>query len=337
MKIEKMQKELARYGLEAFYISNPLDIFYLIGIELSTGVLLVDKKSAQLFVDGRYRQVAEELSIASFPLDTLDKRMQQLSSIGFDEAETTFKEIRMLQDKKVHLLPLDSFVKKIRMVKEIDEIEIIKKSAALLQEGFFYLTNRLKEGMEELEVEFEFGSYLKQIQCTEAFRPIIAFGENAAKPHHKNSKRKLKKGDVVLLDMGVCYEHYHSDMTRCFGFGKVEDEVEKMYALVYEAKKRAIDSLSKGKKCQDIDKVARGFLEKEGFGEFFIHSLGHGIGLETHELPILKKQNEEMLVANSVVTIEPGLYFPKRFGIRIEDMIWVKNEGFEKSYSAIKF
>lgn len=132
-----------------------------------------------------------------------------------------------------------------------------------------------------------------------------------------------------LLDMGVCFHHYHSDMTRSFGFGSVDEEVKKVYSLVYEAKKRESKRLEKGKKAKEIDAVARTFLDGSGKGEFFIHSLGHGIGLETHEMPYLRKNREEIIPADCVVTIEPGLYFANRFGIRIEDMLLVKEEGCE--------
>lgn len=329
MRIEKMQKNVEQYAVQALYISDPLDIFYLVGIELSTGVLLVDKKHSELYVDGRYKEVAQEFSLPSFPLEKLEENMKKYSSIGFDEAKTTFREIRTMQEKGICLNPLDPFVKKLRMQKDLQEIHRIKKSAAILQEGFQYMVGHLKEGVEELELEEVFGDFLKANKCTAAFKPIIAFGENCAKPHHRNSSRRLKNGEVVMFDMGVCHNYYHSDMTRCFAFGSVDPEVEKIYSLVYEAKKRAIESLEMGKKAQDVDAVARMFLKEKGYDEYFVHSLGHGIGLETHEMPYLRKKNEETIPDNCVLTIEPGLYFPKRFGIRIEDMIWIKKEGIE--------
>lgn len=329
MRIEKIQKQVEKYPVQAFYISDPLDIFYLVGIELSTGILLINKDFSELYVDGRYKQVAKEFSIPSFPIEKLEAKMKEYTSIGFDEAKVTFREIRSLQEKGISLIPLDSFVKKIRMQKDLQEIQTIKKSVSILQKGFKFLVDQLKEGMEELELEEIFGDFLKTNKCTAAFKPIIAFGENSAKPHHRSSTRKLKNGEVVLLDMGVSFNHYHSDMTRCFGFGKVDQDVEKMYCLVYEAKKRAIDSLEVGKKAKEIDSVARTFLENAGYGDFFVHSLGHGIGLETHEIPYLKKLNDEVIPANCVLTIEPGLYFSNRFGIRIEDMILIKDDGIE--------
>lgn len=329
MKVEHLQNQLKKYEIDAFYISNPLDIYYLVGIELSTGILLVDKKQAALFVDGRYQEVAQSLPIPSFSLEDLEKIMKHYSVIGFDEAKNTFREIRLLKEKGFSFLPLDSFVNKLRMQKSREELQAIKKSAAILQEGFQYLLGHLREGMAELDLEEIFVDFLKTKKATTAFKPIIAFGENSAKPHHRSSTKRLQYGDVVLLDMGASYEHYHSDMTRCFGFGRVHDAVEKIYSLVYEAKKRAITSIAIGKKAMEIDAVAREYLDEQGFGEFFIHSLGHGIGLETHEIPYLRKKNEDVIEENCVITIEPGLYFAKKFGIRIEDMIFVKNSSIE--------
>ncbi len=324
-------------GIDGFIIENPTDISYFTGLKLSRGRLLISQRSVALFVDGRYHEIAKKGS--PYPVKKLDK--EELESLlkswksvklfGFDTglsiaAHRAFKSIFAKHHKK--LKGFDFPTLKVRGIKDAHELAALKKSADLLWKGFLHIRKRLKVGVSEIEIARDFEFYVKK-QGAEAlsFEPIVAFGANSAFPHYHSGSQKLKKGDVVLIDIGVILNGYASDMTRMVFFGKVSKRIEEIYQIVKRAHSAALQECKEGAKVSTLDKVARKAMGKEE--KHFVHALGHGIGLDVHEYPRISSEIRNVrLEVGMVITIEPGLYLPGVGGVRYEDMVVITKTGY---------
>ena len=327
--------------IEGFIIENPIDIAYFTGLKLSRGRLLISKRSAVLFVDGRYTILAKKGS--PFPVKKLGK--EELGAVlklwkgtkhfGFDTglsiaAHRSFKSIFTKYKRK--LKGFDEPTLKVRAVKDSKELIALKKSADLLWKGFEHIRKKLEVGVSEIEIAREFEFYVKKLGAAAlSFAPIIAFGENSALPHYHSGIRKLKKGDVVLIDIGVILNGYASDMTRIVFFGKVSKRIEELFQTVKRAQKAALQKCMAGETVANLDKAARKAMGKEE--KHFVHALGHGIGLDVHEYPRISSELRKVkLEEGMVITIEPGLYLPGVGGIRYEDMIVITKTGYKNLF-----
>jgi Xaa-Pro aminopeptidase len=241
-----------------------------------------------------------------------------------------------LEKLEVKLIPVTHSFKTLRAIKEKQEIVLMKKSAALLWKGFQFLRKALKKGVTEKELATRF-----EIFCLEngaerlAFEPIIAFGKNGAMPHYRSQNVKLKDGDAVLIDIGVVLNNYHSDMTRVVFYKKEDPYIRHLYDIVKRAQMSALKLCRPGTKFKELDLAARKIMREEGVEDLFVHSLGHGIGLETHEYPRIKFDNEDkdvVLESGMVFTVEPGLYVPGKGGVRYEDTIVITPTGYANFY-----
>jgi Xaa-Pro aminopeptidase len=194
--------------------------------------------------------------------------------------------------------------------------------------AFESILERLAVGMSERQIAFELDNLLRREGADgPSFDTIVAFGENAAEPHHEPGSRALEEGDVIKLDFGALHRGYHADMTRTVAFGQPAPELRKIHELVAEAQQAGIDAVTAGAVASDVDSAARHIIEEAGYGASFLHGLGHGVGLEIHEGPSLGRRFDDVLPAGSVVTIEPGVYLPGLGGVRIEDMVEVQSGG----------
>ncbi len=327
--------------IDGFIIENPTDITYITGLKLSRGRLLVSKKNAALFVDGRYHEVAKKGSpypvkkLGKEGLSALLKSWKGVKHFGFDTelsiaAHRAFKTTFTKYKKK--LKGFDFPTLKVRAVKDSEELAALKKSADLLWKGFLHMREKLKVGVSEVEISREFEFYVKK-QGAEAlsFEPIVAFGENSALPHYHSGARKLKRCDVILIDIGVVLNGYASDMTRVVFFGKVPKRIEEIYHIVKKAHLAALQQCKAGAMVSSLDKVARKAMGKEE--KYFVHALGHGIGLDVHEYPRISSETHNVeLEVGMVITIEPGLYLPGIGGIRYEDMIVITKSGYRNLF-----
>ena len=224
---------------------------------------------------------------------------------------------------------IDIPTQKVRSIKDAEELAKLKKSAALLHRGFLFIKKQLKTGVSEEVVAREFELYMRKMGAEAlSFEPIIAFGENSALPHYHPGKRKLKKGDVVLIDIGVVVEGYASDMTRILFWGEVTQKIHEIYKLVRKAQKGAMKVCKAGVLVSEVEEVAREIMGKEE--KYFVHALGHGIGLDVHEYPRVAVSSKNRLEEGMVITVEPGIYLPEAFGIRYEDMVLITKTGHQK-------
>ena len=341
----KTRIEIARENLktDALLIENPADLLYLTGLQLSRGILGLIKDEAVLFVDGRYFAKAERE--ADCPVRLLDQttvfdwlEAKGIKTIEFDGAYTSYDRYLALkgQLKGMELKAGSALLKEMRVVKEEREIAAIREAADLTWRGFKFIETLLKEGISEEELAFEFEFFVRKRGASGlSFDPIVAFGENSAYPHHRAGKTKLKNNQIVLIDVGAVINLYRGDLTRVLFFGEEDPQLFRMLEWTKWAQQKAIAAAHVGVSCGQLDKVARAVFAEHDAEGFFTHSLGHGIGLETHEFPLLRTtgpNKDVLLEAGMVFTVEPGLYRPGLGGVRWEDMVLMTKSGAEKLF-----
>ncbi|MBI1806760.1 MAG: aminopeptidase P family protein [Ignavibacteria bacterium] len=336
-RLEKLRAQFDSLKIDAFLVTFPPHLRYLSNFSGSSGVGLVTAHTSYLMTDGRYAsQVRDEvndwkviITQKSF-LEEFHRRklLRDGARVGFDGNTMVFTQVRDLRKmfSKVKFLPKVECVEKIAVVKDEKEISRIKRAVAITDTVFLEILPLIKPGVREQEIAAEI-SYLQRKHGAEAdaFETIVASGERSALPHGRASSKKFQRGELITLDFGCVYEGYHSDMTRTVHLGKPTSEAKKIYSVVLEAQQRAVAAATAGMKTSDLDRVARGYIKKQGYDKFYRHSLGHGIGLQIHEPPRVSVLSTARLETGNVFTIEPGVYIPGFGGVRIEDDVVIHN------------
>lgn len=347
-RLIKLRYLLSTLGCDALLIEHPINLKYLTGLELSKGRLLVTSQTADLIVDGRYTEFCQQQSLYSVHLweeHTLKELLisSLIHHLGFDSHTTSYQDFLQLkknshdifkqQGIEIELIPLESPIQKLRMIKDPEEIELLRQAARLGYEGYEFVQSQLQEGITEIELALELEFFWKKKGAKGlAFEPIIAFGANSSMPHHRAAKTPLQQGMPVLIDIGVNWHGYHSDMTRVVFFGAPPSPLLEIYAIVEEAKQAALALCRPGTLVGDLDQAARHVINSYGYADAFTHSLGHGIGLDVHEAPIIRTKNlysQLPLLPGMTLTIEPGIYLPQIGGIRLEDTILITSDSYE--------
>jgi len=323
-------------------ITHAKNIEYLTGFTGSSGFLLMGRKNI-FFTDFRYKEMAQKLATSNksrIPFEfiemnqslkeTIQKRYGKRKEISFESSHVTVDELKHWKKifKGVKLSPSKKTIEEMRWIKDANEIKLLKKSQKINEKVFHEIRNSIKPGMTELEIAWQIKVLGHEFGAEDiSFEPIVAFGSHSAVPHHHNSTRKLKKRDIVLIDMGMKYKAYCSDMTRTFFIGKPTAEQAHVYDLVLQAQIAGIAATRAGVKASTPDKAARKVMGD--MAQYFGHSLGHGIGLDVHEYPSVSSRSKATLKEGMVVTMEPGIYLEGKFGVRIEDMGRVTAKGYE--------
>ncbi|HAO93874.1 MAG TPA: hypothetical protein DCR11_08340 [Deltaproteobacteria bacterium] len=327
-------------SVDAFLVTDIKNIRYLSGFTGSTAYAIVTRDVAWLVTDSRYmtqaRAEAKGFKVRLFrkAIETLKELLVELkvATLAFESNSIAYAFLLRLRKafKGVKLKPAPNAIQKLRAVKDADEVALIRASAALLDAGYKKAESILRPGVVErdaaLEIEFAFRSMGAEGL---AFDTIIASGERAALPHGKADFKKIKKGDLVVVDMGVLKDGYNSDETRTYCIGRATSEQRKVYEVVKAAQEKALDALKPGVSASAVDFVARQYIEKAGYGRYFGHGTGHGVGLDIHESPGIGPLSKDVLREGMVVTVEPGIYIPGWGGVRIEDMALVVKGGYE--------
>jgi Xaa-Pro aminopeptidase len=237
----------------------------------------------------------------------------------------------------ISTVPAGGVGARLRMVKDAGEIGFLKKAGEITDGAFRYALTVAGPGVTEIELVAEIRYHLaKRYMAQPAFEFIAASGANGSMPHAIPTERKIAAGDMVTLDFGAEYMGYKADMTRTFAVGQPSGKMREVYGIVKEAQKRGAEALGPGKACKDIDAVARGYIAEQGYGEYFGHGLGHGVGLQIHERPNLKPVSEDVLAPGMAVTMEPGIYIPGAGGVRIEDTCVITGNGWESLFTSNK-
>ncbi len=335
-----LRELLEKNAVDAFLVSDIKNIRYLSGFTGSTAYAIVTKDAAWLVTDSRYTAQAKaetkgfKVRLFRKAIETLRELLGELKvkTLAFESNNITYDNLLRLRKsfKGIRLKPVPNAIQRLRAVKDGDEVGLIRASAALLDEGYKRAEAILRPGVVErdaaLEIEFSFRSMGAEGL---AFDTIIASGERGALPHGKADFKKIKKGELVVVDMGVLKDGYNSDETRTYCMGKATREQKKVYEVVRGAQERALQTLKPGVSASAVDLVARQHIEKAGYGRYFGHGTGHGVGLDIHESPGIGPLSKDVLREGMIVTVEPGIYIPGWGGVRIEDMALVVKGGFE--------
>ena len=339
-RLSLFRRKLSDYKVDSIIFFNMSNIRYFSGFTGSDGVLLVTPGKAILLVDGRYTAQAALETINVQIIEYKDKIMgiiqtiddYRLKYIGFEAASITVemhsKLTKGLQAKK--FVPLADELKLIRARKDEQELALMKKAADISSAAILSCIGEIKPGITEKDLALQLELNARASGADQlAFEPIVAAGENSALPHARPTNRKNKNGDFVVIDFGVKYGGYCSDETCTIAFGKLTEKQKDVYQRVTDAHDRALASIKSNIAAGDIDHCARSvFTEK--YSRYFAHSTGHGVGLEVHEAPRLASDSKDILEEKMVVTVEPGLYFPGLWGVRIEDTVLVQENSCEK-------
>ena len=336
-KIRCIREKMKLLNIQGLIISNPINIRYVLGIPVEGKILIADREN--IFVtDARYiEEVNRFLTIndefviydAKDLSDTDNQNFfQNCENVGFEENYVTFAEyeniIRKYRIKNME--ETEEKKKKMRMVKDEDEISKIEKACEITDKCFDYITSFIKIGMTERQIALEIQKYFLENGAEgEAFETIVASGENSSKPHAVPSDKIIREGDPITIDFGAKYKGYCADMTRTIFAGYINDQMKETYELVLRNQVRATKEIKEGTSCKMIARSVENEFYLYNYS--LIHALGHGVGLSVHELPILSHNSQLSLKENMVVTNEPGIYIPGKYGIRIEDTIRVgRNE-----------
>lgn len=336
-RIEALQQKLPENACAL--ITSDVNRRYFTGMKSSAGTLIVFKNSAYLIIDSRYIEKARD-TVTDCDVIMQERLYSQLSELISEnhaeelwvESDTmTLSEFERLRENITGTVrfnnssDLSRIIGEMRMIKSDSEIALMEKAQRIAEQALENALNFIKEGVTEREIALCLDEYMLRNGAEAlSFETIALCGTTTSMPHGVPSDRQLKKGEFILMDFGAVVDGYHSDMTRTVALGDISEEMEKAYSVVLEAQNRAINAAVCGITGKRLDCVARDFIAANGYGEYFGHGLGHSVGMEIHESPCANTRDETVLRENMVITIEPGVYLPKKFGIRIEDFVVIK-------------
>jgi Xaa-Pro aminopeptidase len=334
-RLQNVRKLLEEENLDALIINGRANTIYNSGFTGSSSVLLIGLEKAWLVVDFRYTIQAKEQVFEGIEVveqqESFYKTINGLiddnsiGSIGFEGNVLTFSEYQKMKislTKAKNFVNLEGSIDKLRIIKGDDEIEIIQQAVLLGDKIFDHIIKFIKPGMKETDVSAEIEYMMKKLGAKgPSFETIVAAGYRSAMCHGTATDNVIKTGDAVVLDFGLIYRNYCSDMTRTIFIGEPNKELTKIYGIVRKAQEAALSGIVSGMKASDADKIARDIITEAGYGEAFGHSLGHGVGVEIHEEPRLSAKSEDILTDGMVFSIEPGIYVEDLGGVRIEDMV----------------
>jgi Xaa-Pro aminopeptidase len=334
----RLHDRLEELGLDAVLVTRQVNVRYLTGFTGSNGQLLAVPGGGVFLTDSRYeeqsRREVPDLRRVTYPRKLAGALAEAAAAegvrrVGFEAAGMTYRSWRELADlDEIDLEPLEEEVEWLRWTKHPEEVGLLERAQEVTDAAFDRVIGKLAEGVTERQVAFELDLAMREIGAERVgFDTIVAFGVNAAEPHHGPSERALRRGDVVKMDFGCVVDGYHSDMTRTVAFGEPGARLREIHALVLRAQLAGIDAIRSGITGQEADRAARSVIEDAGLGDRFGHSLGHGVGLEIHEGPTLRIGSDDVLPEGAVVTVEPGVYVPGLGGVRIEDAVVVGTDG----------
>ncbi len=338
-RIEKVKKLLKEKGIEAALVTKAENKFYLSGFRSSNFYILITEDKNYLLTDFRYYEMAT-LNGGPFEIVKMDqqngifeflKENMRGKKLGIEEGNMTYEFYKKLCENvdAKDVVSQEGSIEKVRIIKDEAECKTLQKAAAIAEQGLAHILKFIKEGQTELEVALELEFFLRTKGGAHglSFESIIVSGINSSLPHGDPTDKKIQVGDMITMDFGVLLDGYCSDMTRTVALGKVDDEQRKVYETVKKAQHESLMAVKAGMIGKDVDKIARDIIAEAGYGDYFGHGLGHGVGVEIHEAPTLNSRSNDVLEENMLVTVEPGIYLPGKFGVRIEDLAIVKKDG----------
>jgi len=336
--IVQLTQKLERLDVDSILITDLFDIRWLTHFSGSSAKVLLTKEEVWLFTDFRYQEQVKSEVVGATPVILNSAMEDELKSgkyalgkkIGFQADKLSYNEVTTYREKFPDLEWVsttelcDEFV----MVKEEEEIFWLQKAADISDKVFEKILPIIHPSVSELDIAAEISYWNKKYGAEkDSFDPIVASGPNGALPHAKPSTKKLMPGELIVIDMGCVCNGYASDQTRTVALGAISSQAKDVYHAVLESQLLGIETAKAGITGKAVDEAVRNYLDQKGYGKYFGHALGHGVGLQVHEKPVLSKRNPELLAPMNVVTIEPGVYIPGKFGVRIEDTVVIQESG----------
>ena len=336
-KIKWLRDKINMENMQGIIISNPVNIRYLTGLT-AEGVLLITRKENFFLTDARYLEevkstltIYDEIivnDIANITRDDYENFFLFCENVGFEENYITYATYKKYIERyKINNFEeTENLIEKQRMIKDDEEIMLIEKACYITDQCFSYLCNYIKIGMTEKEISYEIEKFFRENGADGlAFETIVASGKNSSKPHAVPTDKKIEAGDAITIDMGCKYKGYCSDMTRTIFAGYVPVQAQKVYDLVLKNELQTLKEYKEGASIRMASKMVENDFKLNGYD--LMHSLGHGVGLDIHEMPFINGKNDNTFKANMVVTNEPGIYIPGAFGVRIEDTVLITKSG----------
>ena len=341
MKMNIKNLQLSLENGSAYLIVSPENRRWLTGFSSSDGYLLVTKTEAVFLVDSRYIEAAQkQITVCqSVLLTSLSAQLPEyIKKFGITSLYTEAQRLSVADFEKIRKISpcpciaenTDDTIDALRRIKTEDEKSRILKAQAIAEKAFDRILDFIKVGVTEREIALELDFFMLKngAECV-SFETIAVSGKNSSMPHGVPSDKKIENGDFVTLDFGAVVDGYHSDMTRTVAVGEISSKQAEVYETVLSAQLKSLEALRAGVSCFDADAAARDVIRNAGYGKYFGHGTGHGVGIEIHEAPRLSPKNDAILKAGDIVTVEPGIYLPDEFGVRIEDMAFITENGFE--------
>jgi len=335
-RIQKIKELLIEKNIEALIISKPEDRYYLSNFSGSNAYLLFTEKRNILITDFRYVEQAKQetngFEIVMYKRNELynviSKILEscQINELTFDSTAITFEEYNTLQESlNLKLNPIANILREIRSIKDQEEIDTIQQAQIISEKAFTKMLEKVKPGVSERDLSIELEYHMLLLGASKlAFPNIVASGVRSALPHGRATDKIIENGEFITFDFGAYYKGYCADMTRTIIVGSYSKKQKKIYDIVLNAQLKALEYAKAGISGKDLDSVAREYITKAGYGEYFGHGLGHGIGKVVHEAPSANQRSEDLLKENQIISIEPGIYIPEWGGVRIEDLIVIK-------------
>ena len=341
MKMNIKNLQLSLENGSAYLIASPENRRWLTGFASSDGYLLITKNEAVFLVDSRYIEAAQKQISAceSVLLTSLSSQLPEyINKLGITALYTEAQRLSVSDFEKIkNISPCpciagkaDGVIDSLRRIKTEDEKSKILKAQTIAEKAFDRVLDFIKIGVTEREIALELDFFMLKngAECV-SFETIAVSGKNSSMPHGVPSDKKIEKGDFITLDFGAVVDGYHSDMTRTVAVGEVSSKQAEVYETVLNAQLKSLETLKTGVSCFDADAAARNIIRNAGYGEYFGHGTGHGVGIEIHEAPRLSPKSDAILKTGDIVTVEPGIYLPDEFGVRIEDMAFITEKGYE--------
>ncbi|PAD69463.1 Xaa-Pro dipeptidase [Bacillus sp. 7586-K] len=341
MKLDKIRNRFKELSIDGLLITSEYNRRYMTGFTGTSGIALISEDKAVFMTDFRYtEQAAKQVKEYEIVQHTgpLSEEVAQLVSklgikkLGFEQDHLTYQEYSNYKKvlNSVEFIPVSGAVEKLRLIKSPAEIKILKEAAEIADAAYKHILTFVKPGVREIDVSNELEFFMrKNGAVSSSFDIIVASGYRSALPHGVASEKEIEKGDFVTLDFGAYYKGYCSDITRTFAVGQPSDELKKIYSIVLEAQLRGMNGIKPGMTGKEADALTRDYISEHGYGEYFGHSTGHGLGMEVHEGPALSYRSDTILQPGMVVTVEPGIYIPNLGGVRIEDDTVITENGNE--------
>ena len=338
-KLSSVRVRMQSENLDAIIITNLKNIYYLSAFWGTAGTILVTQKAQYLLTDSRYSIAAREAAVDFEIVETREAfveiakllKKEGVSQVGFEDG-VTYAEFQTMQHQLAGLTlhATTSFIETQRQIKSPSEIATIKKACAISDQAFNDLLKFVEPGKTEIEIANFLDFKMRDLGASGiSFNTIVASGKRSALPHGRATHKPIEFGDTVTVDFGCYYDHYASDMTRTFFVGEVSPKMQEIYHVVQQAQQAVTNISAPGLTYADYDRAARDMIETAGYGEAFSHGIGHGLGLDVHEIPYFSKTSQECLAEHMVITNEPGIYLENIGGVRIEDDLHITSQGVE--------